>query len=151
MNKRQFKMNIEEFKANLGLYGSDLNVWPEDIKSEAISALKTQTDLQKLVDEEKQFEETLNFRNLEEPSPGLESRIISAAKKQPLEPSSSKSLFVYIREVFQTFHLPSPAYALSVMLLIGIALGYFSSNSTSLANDDTEIEEISFYEGDLYE
>lgn len=145
-------MKSEEFKSFLELYGPDINRWPEEFKEKAELSLKSSIELQNLIEEEKLFEAALNLRSFEEPSSGLEYRIITAAKKAAPQISSSKSVFNFIKDLFNSFHLPNPAFALSMVLVIGITLGYMvhsSNNGTS--SDDLFAGEINFYDGEFYD
>lgn len=145
-------MNTEEFKINIDLYGFDTNEWPEDIREKANKTLLSSTKFQDLIEEEKMLQDSLNLRTFDEPSSNLENRIISAAKESPASAVNSKSIFEYISNVFNSFHLPNPAFALSMVLVIGITLGYFANNSTdSVNNENLFANEISFYDGDFYE
>jgi len=143
-------MNDEEFKRNLDLYGSDLERWPGDLRGAAREAISNSDLLQKLVDEEKQFEETLNLREVEAPSADLRDRIISSARARTGK--GSKSIFGYLGDLFGTFYLPSPALSLALILIIGILIGYFTSSVNSLNNErQLTVSQLTFYEGDIYE
>ncbi len=146
-------MNTKEFKINIDLYGLDINKWPEDMREKANKALLSSTEFQDLIEEEKILQDSLNLRTFDEPSSDLENRIISAARKEPVNTAvKNKSIFELISNLFNSFHLPSPAFALSMVLVIGITLGYVANNSADEAdNDNLFASEISFYDGDFYE
>ncbi|MGH7884900.1 MAG: hypothetical protein ACRENO_04295 [Thermodesulfobacteriota bacterium] len=145
-------MKLQEFKSFLDLYGTDINRWPGEFKEMAKLSLKSSIELQNLLEEEKQFEAALNLRSFEEPSSDLEYRIIAAAKRVDPQISNSKSVFNFIKDLFNSFNLPNPAYALSMILIIGITLGFFINNSNNVsASQDLLAGEINFYDGEFYE
>lgn len=146
-------MNKQEFKTNIDLYGADIGKWPERIRQIANTALLSSSEFQLLIEEEKVLNDALNLRTFEKSSSNLENRIISAALKGSATPAvNSKSLFEYIGSIFNSFNLPNPAYALSMVLVIGITLGYVVNNSgDEINNDNLLANEISFYDGDFYE
>ena len=140
-------MNINEFREYLSEFGSNLQNWPISIRQKALEALNNSKELQFLIKEEINFENILNQRKFESHSINLETRIISSINNNRFE---TKNVFEILKEVFSAFHLPKPSYALSLILLVGITLGYFVTNSDNLDND-VVLSEISFYDGDFYE
>lgn len=150
MNRKQFDISMEEFKKNLNLYGSDLSGWPEDIKDSAREMVNASDELRKLVEAERRFEEKLNLRHFEEPAPGFQERIIASAKNSAA--LKSGSLAAYLRDMFSSFYLPSPAFSLAMMLVIGIMIGYFTSSVSSVNGDDHLLtSQLTLYEGEIYE
>lgn len=150
MSRKQSNLSIEEFKNFLNLYGSDFTRWPEHARDFATEMLERSEELQKMVEEERRFEQTLNLREIESPGSGLEDRIITSARKG--SGSVSRSLFGYLGDIFKSFYLPSPAFSLALILVIGILIGYFTSSVNSVNGDDQLItSQLTFYEGEIYE
>lgn len=149
MSKKQFRMNLEEFKDYLGIYGTDLSRWPSDLKTVAEDELNSNIEFQTVYNEEKEFDDFLNLREVEAPSTGLEERIILSAKTAINH--ESKSIFSFLTEVFSAFQLPKPVYALTTIFVIGITLGLLLNISNSNSDKDLMTAELSFYEGEYYE
>lgn len=150
MKKKQFNINIEEFKNYLGIYGSDINRWPEDIRGSVRSMINSSAEVRKMVEEERAFEEKLNFREVEPHSAGLEERIIASAKNT--KALKSGSFISHLSEMFRSFHLPNPAFSLTAMLIAGIMLGYFTSTINPVNSDDQLItSQFAIYDGEIYE
>lgn len=150
MNRKQFDISMEEFKKNLNLFGADFARWPEDIRDTAREMVNASDELRNLVEEERRFEEKLNLRQFEEPAPGFQERIIASAKNSAA--FKSGSLASYLRDMFRSFYLPSPAFSLAMMLVIGIMIGYFTSSVSSVNGDDQLLtSQLTLYEGEIYE
>lgn len=148
-------MNIHDFKNNLDIYGSDIDAWPENIRKDAKTSLSSSVEHRNMLDEEKLLEEALNLRSFEDPSDDLEARILNASLRKNFEPDTqSKSFFGFLNGIFNSFHLPKPAFALSMILVIGITLGYIGNTNqqqASVNSEDLLASEINFYDGDFYE
>jgi hypothetical protein len=150
MSRKQSNLSIEEFKNFLNLYGSDFARWPEYARDFATDMVERSEELHKMVEEERRFEQTLNLREIESPGSGLEDRIIASARKG--SGSVSRSFFCYLGDIFKSFYLPSPAFSLALILVIGILIGYFTSSVNSVNGDDQLItSQLTFYEGEIYE
>ena len=83
------KMNRKDFEKNLILYGSNIDQWPEDIRQDAVAVYESSAELQKLLKEEKLFEQSLKECAIEEPSSNLAHRIITSANKRLVENDSN--------------------------------------------------------------
>jgi hypothetical protein len=119
-------MDKKKFIDYLSIYGADLGKWPEGLRESAHAALSSSRELLEALEEEKLFEEALNMREFEEPSPDLARRIIYAAEQKPAPVRKS---FTYIlSSVFSAIPLPRPALALPLLLILGIAAGYIYAN-----------------------
>lgn len=150
MKRKQFEMTTSEFRRYLDIYGSDLQRWPQDVRDAAKILLDGSAELQKLVGEEELFEHKLELRNYEEPSPELQDRIIASAKTEAS--SRSRSIAGYLSDLFSTFYLPSPAFSLALILVIGIMIGYFTSSVNAISGDELISDsQFALYEGEIYE
>lgn len=150
MNRKQFDISMEEFKKNLNIYGADFGRWPEDMRDKAREMVNASDEIHKLVEEERRFEEKLNMRQFEEPAAGFQERIIASAKNSAA--FKSGSLSSYLRDIFRSFYLPSPALSLAMMLVIGIMIGYFTSSVSSVNGEDQLLtSQLTLYEGEIYE
>lgn len=143
-------MNTEEFKKNIHLYGTNIDEWPLELREDANRLLLSSLEFQNIIKEENILNDALNHRGFEEASPSLENRIISTALSNSAH--NSKSIFEFLNQIFNSFHLPNPAFALSLVLLIGITLGYAVDNiGIENNNENLFANEINFYDGDFYE
>ena len=146
-------MNFEQFKEKLLMYGADVRCWPKDIRSLALKALESSPELQKLVEDEKRFEEVLNTRKYEEPSRDLAGRIVAAAL--PKKKKEQRNFGVFISDVLSEFSLSRRAFAavsvsLIFTLIIGFTIGYSNpSGYTSAEQYETHLEDFLNYEGDV--
>ena len=146
-------MNFEQFKEKLLMYGADVRCWPIDIRSLALKALESSPELQKLVEDEKRFEEVLNTRKFEEPSKDLAGRIVAAAL--PKKKKEQRNFGVFISDVLSEFSLSRRAFAavsvsLIFTLIIGFTIGYSNpSGYTSAEQYETHLEDFLNYEGDV--
>lgn len=103
-----------------------------------------------MLGEERVFEEALMRRGFEESSPGLSGRIISGALKNGS--AGQKSILRSLRDIFSAFPIPSPALALPLLLVVGIAAGYFyPADSTVPLPDGTQVAELIYYDEGFYE
>lgn len=146
-------MNLSDFKKHLETYGPDLKMWPESLRDEAKKSVVSSVNLQKLLEEEKFLEEALNLREFEQPSSNLASRIISESRQSGVERKAQTSFYDFLNSIFSSFHIPKPAFALSMILVIGITLGFFGNgpDNNVINSEDLQASEISFYDGDFYE
>ena len=142
-------MDKEKFIDYLSIYGADLGKWPEELREEARTALSSSRELRDMLEEEKLFEEALNTREYEEPSPALARRIIDAAGEKPAP--AGKSFFDILSSVFSAIPLPRPALALPILLILGIAAGYIYANYADTDTNGTQLAQLLYYEEGYYE
>lgn len=146
-------MNLSDFTKHLETYGPDLEIWPGSLREEAKKSVASSVKLQKLLEEEQILVEALNLREFEQPSSNLASRIINASRQNSSERKQQASFIDYLNTIFSSFHLPKPAFALSMILVIGITVGFFgnSPDNDVINSEDLQASEINFYDGDFYE
>ena len=75
-------MDKKEFLEYLAIYGGDLGGWPAEIGEDAERACAESSALRAALEGERRFEESLMERGFEEPSPGLEARIIMTRQRR---------------------------------------------------------------------
>jgi hypothetical protein len=102
-----------------------------------------------LAEDEKDFEQLLSSRKYEQPDIDLERRIINSAKSE--EQIKSESIWSYIEQLFSTFHIPVPAMALSILLILGITIGYLYDDTNSGQQDEVALNDFLYYQGGYYE
>ena len=144
-------MDRKEFMKYIEVYGGDLGKWPSGIREKAETACSDSPGLRAALDEERRFEEVLLRRGFEEPSPGLEARIISAAYTVKRPGPSKNSLLALLGAIFSAIPLPRPAIALPLLLIIGMAVGYIYSNYSDTDSDNSLYSELLYYGGGYYE
>ncbi|HVY54509.1 MAG TPA: hypothetical protein VHC46_02010 [Thermodesulfobacteriota bacterium] len=144
-------MDRKELMNYLELYGSDLDKWPSGLREEAGRACAASPELRAAFEEEKRFEEALMDRGFEEPSPGLEARIISAAHSLKRPEPAKISVLGLLGAVFSAMPLPRPAIALPLLLVIGMAVGYLYSNYSNNDSDNSIYAELMYYGEGYYE
>lgn len=144
-------MDRKEFINYLELYGGDLGRWPSGLRDEAEAACSGSPELRAALEEERRFEETLLERGFEEPSPGLEARIISAAASVNRPEPARNSMLGLIGSIFSAIPLPRPAIALPLLLVIGMAVGYLYANHTDNNTDSSLYSEMMYYGEGYYE
>jgi hypothetical protein len=144
-------MDRKEFLDYLELYGGDLGRWPENVRGEAGKARARSAELSEALEEERRFEEALMERRFEEPDPGLETRIISAAAERKRPEPAGNSVFGILGAIFSAMPLPRPAIALPLLLIIGMAAGYFYANYTEQDTDNSLYSEMLYYGEEYYE
>lgn len=142
-------MDKQKFIDYLSIYGANLGNWPEGLREEAHTALSSSRELMEALEEEKLFEEALNMREYEEPSPDLARRIIDAAEENPAP--ARKSIIDVLSSVFSVIPLPRPALALPLLLILGIAAGYIYSNYSETDTNGTQLAQLLYYEEGYYE
>jgi len=126
-------MGIKQFKECLLLYGADLERWPAEVILAAEEAVARSETCRRLRDEYAAFERTLKARRFEAPSADLKARIIRAALSRPRMPVS---LLGFLAECFADFPVPKPAFAVALMLVIGLMIGLLAPRSPSVAPPD---------------
>jgi hypothetical protein len=144
-------MDRDEFLKYLELYGGDLGRWPSGLGEEARAACAGSPEIREALDRERRFEESLMERVYEEPSPGLEARIISAAAAVKRPEPARNSLLGLLNAVFSAIPLPSPAVALPLLLVIGMAAGYLYANYAEQDTDNAQYAEMLYYGEEYYE
>jgi len=102
-----------------------------------------------MVEDEVKFEKLLGVRIIEQPGIDLERRIISSAISE--KQVKSESIWNYIDELFSAFHIPVPAMALSLLLVLGITAGYLYNDLPSDPDNQVALNDFLYYEGDYYE
>lgn len=102
-----------------------------------------------MVEDEIRFEKLLGARKFEQPGIDLERQIISSAKSK--KQIKSESIWNYIDELFSAFHIPVPAIALSLLLVLGITAGYLYNDLPSDPDNEVALNDFLYYEGDYYE
>jgi hypothetical protein len=144
-------MDRKEFMDHIGLYGGDLGRWPSGLREEAEALCLRSPELRVALDEERRFEEALQERGFEEPSPGLEARIISAAAAVKRHEPAKNSVLGLLGAIFSAIPLPRPAIALPLLLVIGMAAGYLYSNYSDNDSDNSVYAELMYYGEGYYE
>lgn len=144
-------MDRKEFMNYLVLYGGDLGRWPAGLREEAEAACAASPGLRAALEEEKRFEATLMERGFEEPSSGLEARIIYAASAVKRPEPAWKSLLRLLGSIFTAIPLPKPAIALPLLLVIGMAAGYFFANYSDNDTDGSLYTAMMYYGESYYE
>lgn len=144
-------MDRKEFMNYLEIYGGDLGRWPSGLREEAEEACTASPGLRAALEEERRFEEALTERGFEEPSPGLEARIINAASVAKRPEHAGKSLLGLLGSIFTAIPLPRPAIALPLLLVIGMAAGYFFANYSDNDTDGSLYTEMMYYGEGYYE
>jgi hypothetical protein len=144
-------MDRDEFLKYLELYGGDLGRWPSGLGEEAEAACAGSLEMREALDQERRFEDSLMERGFEEPSPGLEARIRSAAARVNRPEARKSSVLVLLNTIFSAIPLPSPAIALPLLLVIGMAAGYLYANYAEQDTDNTQYAEMLYYGEEYYE
>lgn len=144
-------MDKKEFLEYLAIYGSDLAGWPEDQRESAENLCARSIELREALEEERRFEDVLMERIFEEPSPGLESRIISAAARLNKPEAEGFSVLGFLSAIFSAIPFPKPAIALPILLVIGMAAGYLYSNYTDRHTDGSQVADLVYYGEGYYE
>ena len=144
-------MDRNEFMDYLALYGGDLARWPSGLREAAEAACSSSQELRRALEEEKRFEESLMERSFEEPSPGLEARIIKAASSAKRPEPAGKSLLGVLGSIFSAIPLPRPAIALPLLLVLGMAAGYFFANYSDNDTGSSLYSEMMYYGEGYYE
>ena len=146
-------INFEQFREKLLMHGADVRCWPKDIRSSGLKALDSSPELQKLVEDEKRFEEVLKTRKYEEPSRDLARRIVAAA--MPKKKKAQRNLGVFFSEVLSEFSLSRRALtAVSVSLIFTLIIGFtigFSNPSGYVSSEqyETKLDDFLNYEGNV--
>jgi hypothetical protein len=147
------KMNLKEFREKLLVYGADVHKWPRGTREAGLKALENSAECRALLAEEERFEQALKTRRYEEPSSDLAERIISASRPKAKE--ARRNFGRFFSDLLREFGLPRPALvALSVSLflffIIGFAVSFSNSTrSVSTEQDQTDLQELLYYEGEV--
>jgi hypothetical protein len=147
------KMDPQQFKENLLLYGCDLTRWPEKIKPAGIESLRNSPELQALLAEEEKFERVLKSRKYEEPSDPWVRRIVALSSRQgKISPGGLRLLLS--RLLGDEFDLPQPTLIMgSTLMIAALLLGFvigFSNPAGSISTDPTQagFQDFLHYKGD---
>jgi len=103
-----------------------------------------------LLEEEGKFEEILSLRAFEQASPELGSRIISQADPG-VSGTVKTGLYEYPSGFFSFFNFQIPAFALAIILVLGITLGYLYDNYNDINANAIELNDFLYYEGEFYD
>ena len=144
-------MDRDEFLKNLELYGGDLGRWPAGLRDAAEKACAGSGELTDALEMERRFEESLMERGFEEPSPGLEARIISAAAGVKQPEARRNSIPGLLSAIFSAIPLPRLAIALPLMLVVGMAAGYLYANYADQGTDNAQYSDALYYGEGYYE
>ena len=144
-------MNRDEFLKYLELYGGDLARWPSGLREAAGAACAGDREMREALGQERRFEKALMQRGFEEPSPGLEARIIRAAAAVRKPGPARIPLPGFLSAVFSAIPLPRPAIALPLLLVIGMAAGYLYANYAEQDTDNTQYAQLLYYGEDYNE
>ena len=128
-------MLAKEFEKHIALYGTDLNLWPQDIRDKAKQTQK-QFGREQLLEEYRTLENILHTRSVTPPHPSLAERIIANAKQRRRE--LPVKLSSWVSGLFNDFMIPRPAYALAAMLVLGISIGV-STQTMTTTPDETSL------------
>lgn len=137
-------MTPEEFQTSLTLYGSRLEKWPPMLALKGRAALRSDINLQRLMEEEARFEALLHAYN-PTPSAGFCARIAArAAALPPAGRSPLTQLRGILDELCASLALPSPSLAFGALVVAGMALGFFANNLVA-STADTERQETTAF------
>jgi hypothetical protein len=114
-------MDAERFRECLLFYGADVQRWPEAVRQAGLEALEQSVACRALNEDHVQFEAILRTRELEAPSPGLEARIIAAARRR--ERTAFPGLAEFLRSCFSDLRIPAPALTGAAVLIVGVVIG----------------------------
>jgi hypothetical protein len=146
-------MNLEKFKENLLVYGTDIHEWPEEIRRAGLKAIETSSQFRMLLEEEVRFEKVLKARTYEGPNHDLTERIILASKSK--NKKVRPRLVELLSELVWEFGLSKPVMSalyvsLVLVLLLGFAIGFTNINgSVSIDGTQTDLQEFLYYEGEV--
>ena len=146
-------MDLEQFKKNLLLHGTDVHDWPEEIKQAGLKALESSSEFQAVLEKEVRFERVLEGRIYEEPDKDFAERIVLAAR--PKKTSLWTHFSGFFSELIWEFDFPKPALSalsvsLVIVLLVGFTIGFTNTNgSISTETTQADIQEFLYYEGEV--
>ena len=144
-------MDRNAFLKYLELYGGDLGRWPSGLGKEAEAACAESRELREALENERRFEESLMERAFEEPSAGLEARIISAAAGVKRPEARGSSVLGLLGALFSAIPLPRPAIALPLLFVVGMAAGYLYANYAEQDTDNSQYAEALYFGEGYYE
>ena len=127
-------MNEQKFEELLDLHGSDLSVWPDDLRKQANTLITQSASAQALLNAQMTVDEYLANAMTVPPTDGLEQKIMArfAAHKRRYEVGHWSALFW------------KPAFAAACSLAFGFYLGAANQElPTDLAEDLTY---VTFYD-----
>lgn len=146
------KMNLEEFKEKLLVYGAEVSKWPRGERESGLSALENSDEFQALRADVERFEQVLKARKYEEPCSDLARRIVSASQPRKM---LWRTVSRFFHEFLPGFGLPKPVFtafcvSLAFLLVVGFAIGFSGSiGAVSVEQDETTLEGFLNYEGDV--
>ena len=143
-------MDKNRFLEYIDIYGADITAWPEGVRESAAAAVESSPGLAFILEDEFRFEALLSGSAIEDPSPGLEARIVSAASDVK-RPSPARGTG-FLAGIFSGIPLFVPRFALPLLLVVGIAAGYVLANYSESGGDDpVQLAGVLFYEEGIYE
>lgn len=83
--ERDGRAALERLRDILDAYGGDPERWPDAERDPALALLARSAEARRLCDEARQLDAALDLLPAAEPSPGLEERIVAAARSVPQE------------------------------------------------------------------
>ena len=128
-------MDAEQFRECLLTHGADLQGWPEAVRRAGLEALERSFACRALKEDHAQFEATLRTREHEAPSPGLEARIIAAARRG--ERIASPGPAEFLRSCFADLRLPAPVLTVAAVLTLGVVIGLWLPTEPVLAESES--------------
>ncbi|MBN2333316.1 MAG: hypothetical protein JXO49_05105 [Deltaproteobacteria bacterium] len=123
-------MNAEEFKRQLLINGADFGRWPAGQRWAAEQLLQHNPELQVLVAAEQRFETALHALPGAPPPPAHFTADILAVSRQQGVPKP-ETIAMLIGRLFADFHLPAPGFAMALVLLMGMFIGFSLSPPTA--------------------
>ena len=149
-----YKIDKDRLLDCLAIYGSDMDKWPIDLREEMDEIFKSSPEFLEVLKEEKEFEEIINTRGFEEYSEGFEDKIINLAINKE-KYNEDKSTLDLLNSIISIIPIPRPAIALPLLLVLGIATGFFYSSNFSFEESDsiesTQFAELIYYPEGFYE
>ena len=128
-------MDADRFRECLLLYGADLEEWPAGARAEGLQAVDDSPACRALREEHVQFEALLRSSELEAPRPGLEGRIIAAARRR--ERAGSPGVPEFLSSCFRDLRIPAPVLMAAAVLIVGIVIGLWMPSEPVLAEAES--------------
>lgn len=128
-------MDAERFRECLLIHGAEVHHWPESIRQEGLDAAERSSECRSLQEEHGQFEALLRSRSVEDPSPDLAVRIVSAARRT--ERRASPRVMEFLAACFRDLRLPAPVVTAAAVLIIGVVIGLLLPTEPVLADSES--------------
>jgi len=128
-------MHADRFRECLLLYGTDLEQWPAEARAAGWQALDQSSVCRALRDDHVQFEAVLRSSEPQAPRPGLEGRIIAAARRR--ERAGYPGLFEFLSSCSRDLRIPAPVLVAAAVLIIGIVIGLWMPSDPVLAESES--------------